>query len=141
MARALLIPSLEVLHMASTPRRWLWIVNVFAILLGAWLVAGTVDAMVASKVGAAPSMPTSGHSGSTVAIAPTKPLDNYLGPIKSRNVFNHGEPIPDEDVPVTPGQTNAPAGACTSNITLLSTVIAPKNPDLSLATIQDKNQN
>src|SRR5207244_9661760 len=49
--------------------------------------------------------------------------------------------IPDEDMPVNPGQQNAPAGACTSNITLLSTVIAPKNPDLSLATIQDKNQN
>jgi general secretion pathway protein C len=126
--------------MASTPRRWLWIVNVVAIVLGAWLVAGTVDAMVASKVGAAPSLPA-GHGGATTAIAPsTRPLDNYLGPIKARNIFNHGEAIPDEDVPVT-GQPSAPAGACTSNIQLLSTVIASRNPDLSLATIQDKSQN
>ena len=126
--------------MASTPKRWLWILNVVAIVLGAWLVAGTVNAAISAKMSNAPS-PSSGSRPPMPTSGPAKSLDAYLGPIKSRNVFNHGEPIPDEDVPVSGGATSAPPGACTSNIQLVSTVIATKNPELSLATIQDKDDN
>ena len=126
--------------MASTPKRWLWILNVVAIVLGAWLVAGTVNAAISAKMSGTPA--SSGSSRPPMpSSGPAKTLDAYLGPIKSRNVFNHGEPIPDEDVPVSGGAVSAPPGACTSNIQLVSTVIASKNPELSLATIQNKDDN
>jgi general secretion pathway protein C len=128
--------------MASSPKRWLWVVNVVAIVLGAWLCAGTVDAMVAA---------TFSPSGST-ASAPKRPnalfasnqpnvkgVEWFLNPIKQRNIFNHGEPVPDEEVPVDPALANLPPDACTVPIQVLSAVIVAKNPSLSLATVQDSS--
>lgn len=128
--------------MASSPKRWLWMVNVLAIVLGAWLLAGTVDAMVGASlsVGGTPAAaPKRGNPlfGSNAAQA--KPVDYFLAPVKSRNIFNHGEPVPDEEVPIDSSVANAPPDACTLQIQVLNTIVVMKNPQLSLATLMDSS--
>ena len=38
--------------MAARARQWMWVVNVMTILLGAWLLAGTANAIIANELGA-----------------------------------------------------------------------------------------
>ena len=128
--------------MASSPKRWLWVVNVVAIVIGAWLLAGTVDAMVAatfSPSGATTAAPKRANALFANTAVPAKNLDWFLGPIKQRNIFNHGEPVPDEEVPVDPTLANAPPDACTVPIQVLTAVIVAKSPSLSLVTVQDSS--
>lgn len=130
--------------MASSPKRWLWIVNVVAVVLSTWLLAGTVDAMIAAKMSAAAApTPASHHAGALFANTQSqqplggRAVDYFLTPIKNRNVFNHGEPVPDEEVPVDSAVANAPPDQCTVPIQVLSVVLVPKNPELSLVTYSD----
>ena len=128
--------------MAGRVRRWSWMVNVVAILLGSWLLAGTADAIIANRLGAGGTAAEAkrpvrmGGSGSHTA----RNLDHYLGPIKQRNVFLHGEPIPDEEVVITDtGIPEGPAGACTLPVQVLASVVAENKPHLSLVTLLDNS--
>lgn len=130
--------------MASTPKRWLWLVNVAAVILGTWLMAGTVDAMIAARMSAAGApAPAQQRAGALFGSngSSSKPVDFYLDPIKSKNVFNHGEPVPDEEIVASadPAVSSAPPDACTVPINVLSAVIVPKHPELSLVTYSDNS--
>ena len=127
--------------MAAQVRRWMWVVNVVAILAGSWLLAGTADAIIANRLGAAPqSAPkrqvTMGGSAGTQA---TRGLDHYLTPIKKRNVFLHGEPIPDEELVASIEEPSGPADACTVPVEVLASAVVERNPELSLVTLLDNS--
>ena len=127
--------------MATQARRWMWLVNVVAIMLGAWLLAGTADAIIANQLGAAPKAPPAKSAnllGGNTSTA-MKPVDHFLGPIKSRNVFLHGEPVPDEAIVGGPVEPTGPAGACTLPVAVLASVVVAKQPELSLVTITDSS--
>lgn len=133
--------------MAAQARRWMWLVNVLAILAGAWLLAGTADAIIANQLGAAP-MPAAARpqrpamTGGGPGGATARNLDHYLGPIKQRNVFLHGEPIPDEEPAGGPPRATddgGPAGTCTLPVQVLASVVVPKDPSLSLVTLLDNS--
>lgn len=125
--------------MATSPKRWLWIINVVAILLGAWLAAGTVNAMISARMSPADS----GAKRPSMANAPslaTKPVDYYLDPIKSKNVFNHGEPVPDEGPIGGPAVAiDAPPDQCTLSLQVQSSVIVENKPEYSVATLMDNS--
>lgn len=129
--------------MAAQARRWMWTVNVVTILLGAWLLAGTANAIIANQLGAtsqtsAPKRPVlmGGSPGGQ-----TRGIDYFLGPIKQKNVFLHGEPIPDEEVVAgTDVDTvTGPAGACTLPVQILGSVVVERKPHLSLVTVMDNS--
>lgn len=127
--------------MAAQMRRWMWVVNVVAILAGSWLLAGTADAIIANRLGAAPQSAAKRQvtmrGGSSQS---TKGLDHYLTPIKKRNVFLHGEPIPDEEIVSSIEMPSGPADACTVPVQVLASAIVEKNPELSLVTLLDNSQ-
>lgn len=124
--------------MATRARQWMWLVNVMTILLGAWLLAGTANAIIANQLGAtsqpAAKKPVMMGGGAQTT---TKGLDFYLGPIKQKNIFLHGEPIPDEEIVGGPITEDGPADACTLPVQLLASVVVPKTPSLSMITMLD----
>ncbi len=126
--------------MATSPKRWLWILNVVAIVLGAWLAAGTVNAMISSRMSPAADATTKRPTMANAPSLTAKPLDQYLDPIKRKNVFNHGEPVPDEapvggpDVPV-----DAPPDQCTLPVQVQTAVIVTDSPEYSVATLMDNS--
>lgn len=126
--------------MAAQVRRWIWVVNVVAILAGSWLLAGTADAIIANRLGAVPQgtpkRPVT-MGGSSQA---TKGLDHYLTPIKKRNVFLHGEPIPDEEIVSSIEMPSGPADACTIPVQVLASAVVERNPELSLVTMLDNSR-
>ena len=128
--------------MAAQARRWMWMVNVVTILLGAWLLAGTANAIIANELGAtsqtaAPKRPV--MMGGAPGTASSRNVDYYLGPIKQKNVFLHGEPIPDEEIVGGLEPISGPADACTLPVTVLASVVVAKTPHLSLVTLLDNS--
>ncbi len=126
--------------MARLSQRWLWLVNVAGILGAAWLLAGTANAVIAARLSARETAPAKRSPAAAPTVA-THGVEHYLGPIRSRNIFNHGEPIPDEEV-VGGGAVEAPSGpadACTLPIQVLATVVVVNQPELSLATLMDNS--
>ena len=126
--------------MAAQARRWMWMVNVVTILLGAWLLAGTANAIIANELGAtSPSAPKKPPvlMGGTPGSQSAKSVDHYLGPIKQKNIFLHGEPIPDEEIVGGPVTDAGPADACTLPVTVLASVVVGKQPQLSMVTVLD----
>lgn len=125
--------------MAAQARRWMWMVNVVTILLGAWLLAGTANAIIANQLGAsspaAPKRPV--LMGGAPGSQNTKGVEYFLGPIKQKNIFLHGEPIPDEEIVGVAVTDAGPAEACTLPVQILASVVVGKSPHLSLVTVMD----
>lgn len=108
-----------------------------AVVAGSALAADTVDTVIAASLGAAHAPPPArpvldGLHGDGVRMAS---LETYLEPIVRRNVFLHGEPVPGEEAAVPVAA--APEEECSLPLQILSAVLVPATPELSLVTWRD----
>lgn len=106
-------------------------------MFASFLAADSVNAVIAATL-EAPKRP--------VASRPAMPdrqtsrrLEYFLDPIVGRNVFLHGEPVPGEDVPAEPlaAGSEGVEEACSLPIQVLASVVVPRSPHLSIATLLD----
>jgi general secretion pathway protein C len=114
---------------------WWHLPKVSAVVLASFLAADTVNAVVASSLAhAKPDSPSARPA--LVEFRSSRPLEYFLDPIVRRNVFRHGEPVPDELSAARP-IASTPEEGCTLPVQVLASVVVPRAPQLSLATLLD----
>lgn len=121
---------------ARAPNRAWWVLpKSAAVVTGSFLVANTVNAVIAHGAGSAAGESVTAATR-TVPPARQKSLEYFLGPVVRRNIFQHGEPIPGEEAPDPAASAGIEEG-CTLPIQVLASVVVRGSPDLSLATLLD----
>jgi len=99
-----------------------------------FVLADTANAVIAASFVEPTELAPEARSGT--AVPDSRGLNYFLGPIASRNIFLHGEPIPGEDVVAEPAAGKIEE-ACTLPLQVLSTVFVPGSPHLSMAALLD----
>lgn len=120
-------------------KNYFWILNLLFLLLGAWLLAGTVNAVIAHKLRPVPTIPT--KPVSTVRQQPTMGQeDNQV--VVERNLFNSAlaqpQEVPQEEQEPAddPGQLGNQGQPSDIRASLVGTVVASE-PRWSMAMITD----
>ncbi|RLB53479.1 MAG: general secretion pathway protein GspC [Deltaproteobacteria bacterium] len=120
-------------------KNYFWLLNLLFLLLGAWLLAGTVNAVIAHKLRPLPTVPAK----SSPARRPATNLeqeDNQV--VVERNLFNSAlaqpqEPVQDiEEQVEDPGQLGDQGQPSDIRASLVGTVVA-SDPRWSMAMITD----
>lgn len=121
--------------MAVDPRSAWWLLpKASAVVFASYLAADSVNAVIAASL-AHPGAQAAARPSSPVP-RPSRPLAYFLDPIVRRNVFRHGETVPGEESAAEPLASQEEEG-CTLPIQVLASVVVPRTPQLSLATLLD----
>lgn len=128
-------------------RRYMWVLGVLTILVGTWLVADAVNAVIAANLSGGSS--EEGADARTRrlplgATASRSPLSTYDA-IRQRNIFDSLNRAPDEeasalsatDLDAAPAED---AEGCTLPVTVVSTLPVINDPQRSMATVEDRSE-
>lgn len=128
-------------------RRYRWVFTILVILAATWLVADTVNAVIAANLSGDAAAETSKATKRTLPTqryASRAPLDDYHAPIRERNIFDSLNRAPDDEEAAFSGEIDAApaedAEGCTIPITVIGTVPVVNDPQRSMATVQDKSE-
>lgn len=125
--------------MEALVKKYFWLINLAFLFVGAWLLAGTINVVVAHKLRSLPALPEKAKKSRTIVKTQRKNDNNHV--IVDRNYFESAMAVPVETTEDGPSLDESSAAELdgvesTMRASLVGTIVANK-PEWSMAMITD----